>query len=327
MQCENHSNCPISNAQREFKARIAAELERAEAFLSDHRSTDEEKAELAGVTLGAFAGGRIDASRFQSLLAAGSRTDPGTLDRVEEAASALRELVEQIDGMTKLVCPPGAILRNVVADALGDIGRVFGAARVIELARTERFSESAHGRLLRGLPFAEWSRAERAVVPWMRVKIRGTDVHAAGLAEFLDGGLHVLLKIAGDCPPAPLARLASPGVYVAQVPGRVELADWESFEGPAVAAFVPEGCARFTHDPRRGATPWERFELSDMPRAPRRALGSLSAAQMGEDLALLETLARTPTLSKSTNGDAAAEKADPADQLASWLLDQAGLLA
>jgi hypothetical protein len=326
MPCESHSNCPITKAQRDFRARIAAEIERADAFLSEHRSTDEEKAELAGVTLGAFAGGRIDASRFQSLLAAGSRTDPATLERVDEAAQMLRELTERVDAMTKIACPPGGCLRNVVADALMEIGRVFGAARVIELARTERFLESEHGRFLRGLPFAQWSRAERSVVPWIRVLLRGADVHAAGLAEFLDGGLHVLLKIEGDCAPAPLARLASPGVYVAQVPGRAELQGWESFDGPAVAAFVPEGCARFTHDPRRGATPWERFELGEMPRAPRRAVGSLSAAQMGEDLALLETLARTPTL-KGSNGDDAATPADPADQLASWLLDQAGLLA
>jgi len=326
MPCDNHDDCPISGAQREFRARIAAEIERADAFLAEHRCTDEEKAELTGVTLGAFAGGRIDASRFQALLAAGGRTDPATLDRVEEARNVLRELAEHVDAMTKIACPPGAALRNVVADALGAVGRVFGAARVVELARTERFRESEHGRYLLGLPFAQWSRAERAVAPWIRVRVRGDDVHAAALAEFLDGGLHVILKVEGACPPAPLARLASPNVYVAQVPGKPQLDGFRSLTGPAVAAFVPEGCALFTHDPRRGRRPWERFEVVEMPSAPRRALAGHSAAQMGEDLALLETLSSTPSVRAAGEGEAPAA-VDPADRLASWLLDQAGLLA
>ena len=327
MQCDNHTDCPISASQHDFRARIAAEIERAEAFLADHRSTDEEKAQLTGVTLGAFAGGRIDASRFQSLLAGGSRTDPATLEQVEHAIAKLRELTEQVEAMTKIECPQGAGLRNVVADALGAIGRVFGAARVVELARTGRFRETEHGHYLLGLPFAQWSRAERAVAPWMRVKVRGTDLHAAGLAEFLDGGLHIVLKISGDCPPAPLARLITPGVYVAQVPGKPGLDGFRSFVGPAIAAFVPDGAALFKHDPRLGARVWERFEISEMPRAPRRAVGGLSAAQMTEDLRLLEALSSTPAPRAAGDGDAAAAPADPTDQLASWLLDQAGLLA
>jgi hypothetical protein len=324
MPCDSQGGCPITNAQQDFKARIAAEIGRAEAFLADNRSSDEQKAELTGVTLGEFAGGRIDASRFQSLLASNSRADPATVDRVVEAAAILRDATGRLDEMTKLACPPGAHVRNVVADALGEIGRVFGAARVIELARTERYLEASHGRYLLGLPFAQWSRAERSVTPWMRVIVRGEDLHATSLVEFLDGGLHLVLKVDGACPPAPLARLASPGVWVGQVPGHPGLAGFKTFEGPAVAAFVPEGAALFTHDPRRGKRSWERFEVEHLPRAPRGALGGISAAQMGEDLALLEALSMTPTVRED---GAAAEPTDPADQLASWLLHEAGLTA
>lgn len=324
MPCDHEGTCPITPSQRDFLARIGAEIERADAFLSEHRSTDEEKARLAEFTLGAFAGGRIDASRFQTLLASGSRSDPATLERVEQARDVLREMTTRIDAMTKVECPPGAALRNVVAETLGLVGRVFGAARVIELARTERYRESEHGRYLAGLPFVQWSRAEREVAPWMRVKVRGEDLHAAALAEFLDGGLHIVLKVLGAVSaPAPLARLVTPGTYVAQVRGKADLDGFRSFAGPAVAAFVPEGAAIFRHDPRAGRRTWERFQIEALPARPRRALGGQSAAQMAEDLALLEMLSKVPTVSADAAGEAA--PVDPADQLASWLLHEAGL--
>jgi len=322
MPCD-HDDCPIAASERGFRARIAAQIEHAEKFLAEHRSTDEQKALATGVALGGFAGGRIDASRFQALLANGRHADPATLARVEEARDTLRELDGRLDTMTRVTAPPGASLRNVVAAALATVGRVFGAARVIELARTQRYRESDHGHYVAGLQFAFWSRAERAVAPWMRIGVRGEDLHAAALAEFMDGGLHLILKVEGPCAPAPLARLASPGAYVAQVRGKPDLAGFRTFEGPAVAAVVPEGAALFRHDPRRGKRSWERFEVDCLPAAPRRPVGGISAAQMADDLALLAALAQPPVARADTEG--AAQPVDPADRLASWLLHEAGL--
>ncbi len=329
MPCESHSGCPISAAQQDFRARIVAEIERADEFLALNRSTDDEKAAFTGSTLGAFAGGRIDAARFSSLIGADRRADPTTLTRVDEAASQLRELAAGIDAYTKIAVPPHGSLQETVAAALAEIGRVFGAARVIELARSERYVEATHGRLLRGLPPAAWSAAERGVVPWMRVIVRGGQIQAAGLAAFLDGSLKILLKAEGEVPPAPLARLASPGIYVGQVTGKAELDHWKSFDGPAVGLLGGDGAALFTHDPRKGSHPWQRITVSDLPKARRRGLGGLSVFQMNEDLALLVALAAEPTTPAAAPVPAPAPAgepaADPADQLASWLLGQAGL--
>jgi hypothetical protein len=102
----------------------------------------------------------------------------------------------------------------------------------------------------------------------------------------------------------------------------VDLEDFISFEGPAVAAMAAEGAALFTHDPRRGARSWQRFQITHLPRAPRSSVGGISAAQQREALALLTELATEPTLAAPTTEPVAA---DPTDQLASWLLGQAGL--
>ncbi len=326
MPCEHASQpgCPIAGPQKEFRARIAAQIQLAETFLHENRSTDAEKASLASERLGAFAGGRIDAGRFAGLHTAGHRTDPTTLARVDEAAAMLVTLSDRVEDLTKIEVAPRESLHAAVARALREIGYVFGAARIIELARTERLVESEHGRYLRGLPFAMWSPAERAVTPAIRVKVRGSELQVAGLADFLDGGLKLVLKIDGACPPAALARLATPGVYVAQVASRSGLDDCMSFDGPAVAAMVPDGAALFTHDPRRGTRSWERFSVTVIPRAPRRALDGMSAFQQGEDLALLAELASEPTF-PAPEADEESARPAPTEQLAVWLLAQAGL--
>ncbi len=326
MPCSHATECPVAAAAHTFRTRIEAEIAHGTAFLAAQRGSDGEKSEVAGARLGAFAGGRIDASRFDALLAAGRRTDAATLDRVAEALGVLREHAARLDDLVHATCPPGGALRHTAAEALGELGRVFGAARVVELARTERYRESEHGRYLLGLPFAQWSRAEREAAPWLHVTLRGADLHAAGLAEFLDGGVKLLLEPEGAVPPAALVRLATPNVYVAQVVTAAELAGFASFAGPAAAALVPEGAARFVHDPRRGAAAHERFAVAALPAAPRRGVGAWSPFQMNEDLLLLATLATPPAApAPAAGGTAPAPAADPAERLAAWLLAQAGL--
>ena len=327
MPCETDSGCPIRGAQQDFRARLAAEIERGEEFLREQRSTDDEKAAQTGVALVVCAGGAVDPARCASLLAAERSADPTTLDRTDEAVAVLRDLGARVDDYTKIAVPPHGALRDTVAAALEQIGRVFGAARVVELARSGRYVEGEHARLLRGLPFARWSAAEREVAPWMRVILRGEQCHAAALAEFLDGGLKILLKPAGPCPPAPLAALLTPGVYVAQVATKADLDGFRSFDGPAAALLGGEGAALFTHDPRRGAQPWERLVVTDLPDPVRRAVGGISAFQANEGLALLRGLAAKPPAAPASAPEGAAVPDDPADRLAAWLLGQAGLEA
>ena len=241
--------------------------------------------------------------------------------RVAEARESLRQLADRIDELTKLSALPGESVHGTVVRALREFGLVFGAARTIELARTGRLDPAQHARLTLGVPHAEWSPTERSALPTVRIRVPGPQLHAAALAEYLDGSLKLVLRAEGACPPAPLARLVSPGVYVAQVLSPAELEPFVAFDGPAVAAIVPEGAALFTHDPRRGARSWQRLDVTSLPRPPRRALGGISVAQQSEDLTLLGELASDPPA--LTEDDR--PEVDPTDRLASWLLTQSGL--
>jgi hypothetical protein len=102
-----------------------------------------------------------------------------------------------------------------------------------------------------------------------------------------------------------------------------------TWEGPGVAALVHPAAARFVHDPRAGRTPAERLWVAYLPaEPPRRAIDGISAAQQAEELALLQALAQpappAPSVVAATPSAAPeAQAADPAAQLAAWLLAQA----
>ena len=82
---------------------------------------------------------------------------------------------------------------------------------------------------------------------------------------------------------------------------------------------MPEGAAKFVHDPGAGETTYERFTTLELPREVRkRAVGGISVWQQAEDLALLEALAVVP----APAGEAAS---DPAGKLSAWLLSQTNL--
>jgi hypothetical protein len=88
---------------------------------------------------------------------------------------------------------------------------------------------------------------------------------------------------------------------------------------------VPEGAARFVHDPKAGRTAGERLRIDHLPAdAPRKAIDGISAAQQADDLAMLVSLSQAGA---GTGAPAAAGSApaNPVDQLASWLLAQTDL--
>jgi len=144
----------------------------------------------------------------------------------------------------------------------------------------------------------------------------------------MDGGVKIALIVTGPCSPAPLVRLISPGTFVAQV-GQIEaFANLATYDGPGVAALVPDSSAWFIHDPRAGRSVGERLSIQSTPDLTRRkSVGGLSAAQQREELELLESMAAT----LASTGAAVApdtsdsEPPDPADKLAAWLLTQADL--
>ena len=179
------------------------------------------------------------------------------------------------------------------------------------------------------LPFARWTRSERRLAPPLVVALEGGDLRAAALAEFLDGRQKIVLVVEGECAPAPLARLVAPGTFVLQTADAAGLDRFAAWEGPGIAALVPESAGRFVHDPAAGAASWDRLTIAHTPdKPPRRTVAGLSAAQQAEELEILRTLAARPAaIAPPAGAPAAAEAgtADPVDKLAAWLLSRVDL--
>jgi hypothetical protein len=195
---------------------------------------------------------------------------------------------------------------------------------VIERARADGSAEPAF--TLSGLPFRLWTRAERRSAPPLVVTVAGPDLHAAALADYADGRQKIVLVVDGACAPAALVRLVTPGTLVMQSTDPEALESVARFEGPAVAAVVPETAAAFTHDPTAGDEPWQRMTIQRLPSPPFAPVPGMSAWQLREDVAQLAALAAAPAARPMPTAAAlAAEGPDAVDRLAAWLLGQADL--
>jgi hypothetical protein len=268
---------------------------------------------------------RIDAARFAAIDAGQPALDASARSIVSQALAVLGSHATTANEAFIVDVPPGGSLTDFVAAALGRLGRSFGAAAVVELVRSGRFSAASHAFYLDFYGFEHWGRGERGVAPPLVVVVDGADVRAGGLADLLDASVQLILVVRGPSSPAPLARLITPSTLVIQATDAGSLARLASASGPAVAALVPDGAARFIHDPSGGKGAWQRLTISFRPEPPRRALGMWSAAQQREELLSLESLSTPPAL-----GDASIESltgsrdGDPVDRLASWLLTASG---
>ncbi len=222
---------------------------------------------------------------------------------------------------------PGGDIRTVIATALEEIGRAFGAVRIFELTRSGSHHGNEHARSLGSFPFVKWSKGERRLAPPLVVTIDGADLRAERLAEFLDGSQKIVLVVRGASAPAPLVRLITPGTYVLQTNDASSLGAFGDFDGPGVAAILGDTAARFVHHPSRGANLTERLTVSFLPpRDPRLTIGGLSGHQQAEELRQLRALTGVPAAEQpaadATQAPAPAPAA-PADKLAAWLLTQA----
>lgn len=341
-----------------FRGAVAA----AEHEVADEvarRSGEEDiGAEQALIELGPFAVGRIDADRFARLLGvAEAPLTPEAVDVLDRADRILRELVADPVGHVVEV-ERGGDLRDAVKDALARFGRAYGAARAVELARAGTFDEMEHGHLLGPLPFRLWNRTERRLAPPLIVRVRGEDCRPAGLGEFLDGSVVLVLVVQGPATPAPLSRLVTPGTFVLQTADAEELGRLAENDHPAVALLFDsdrEGQAYFVHDPEAGGAPWERLSIGRMPsdadvgrgrRAPvwleevehlralaeePRATGAspVAAGSVGEGTGAGAPRSGTAAPGGASHPDGTgttpAPPVDPADRLAALLLARAGL--
>lgn len=302
-----------------FRAAIVTVTERARGSLAAGGG-----AERARVELGQFAAGRIDAARFAKLFHRGGDLDAASERAIRRALDVLREIGEADDDIFVANVPAGGKMPRVIANKLARLGRAFGAARIVELARAGAYRASEHDAWLEEFPFDDWNRTERRLAPPVIVSVDGADLRVGALAEFADGAEKIVILVRRACAPAPLERLITPGTFVLQTADAAELARAAAVDGPAIAALVPKDAAAFVHDPSAGDAPWQRLTVRYVPeKAPAHALGALSAWEQGEELKQLLAMAQRPPDSALAGNGAAA--ADPAERLAAWLLDRANL--
>lgn len=291
---------------------VVAEAERTvREEVERRRSAEGSESHRVLGELGPFAVGRIDPERFSRLLGAGDTAlTPEAVDVLDWADAILRGLGTS-DETYRVRVEPGGDVRDVVKQALAGLGRVYGAARAVELARSGVFEEEAHDHLLGAFPFRLWNRAERRLAPPLVVELQGTDCLPVGLGDFLDGDLVLVLVVSGPTTPAPLARLITPGTFVMQTTDPEELGRLAESDHPGIALVFDEDRpeqARFVHDPEAGDTPWERLTVGRMPSEGDVGRGRRAPAWL-EELAHLRSLARSPVGAGGAHGPAAAGEA------------------
>jgi len=314
-----------------FHSSLARAVEDLRAFLARHRTSRNDPEDVVASELGAFGAGHVDARRFSALLSPPETLDTDDLHHVERALEILMSAEAKGTDLLRARVPSGGDLRDTAIRTLAEAGRVFGVIRQIAPLLDGQGAALDAGSLPHGYPFILWSRGERAVAPPLFIELNGSDLNAAGLAEFLDGSQRIILVVHGTAPPAPLARLVSPHVLVMQTDDVSDLTRVASFEGPAIAVVGSDGLVPFVHEPGAGIGYADRLTISEFPEStPSQAVGSQSSFRQSEDLAHLKELAnsRSSASQVPASGVAAGAgqgDADPIDRLAGWLLQQADL--
>jgi len=315
----------LDPARIAFQGAVVAAVEELRSYIAAHRPPqDSGKAALA--SLGLFARGRVDAERFGALFAQDGRLSPEELSRLEQALAALREFAQQGDDLYQVKVAPGADLRDTVRGALAARGRVFAVARGAEVIRSGRGQAATtdeHG----GFPFRLWNRAERQIAPPLVLEVDGGDLQVGGLGEYLDGRFKLVLLVREPSPAAPLTRLIGPGVFVTQTSDPASLDRMMAFDGPAIAAVVPSGCATFTWDPGAGPRFEQRLVVGQQPADEPQPIGTVGVAQQQADVQWLRDLGELRARALAGVRDDAGEPVlgDPADLLAAWLLRHTNL--
>jgi hypothetical protein len=315
-----------------FRSALATTVEQVRDILARHRAPADGQTGRCGAELGDFASDRIDSERFSRLFVSSNGAKLTTIEPIERAFETLSALSAERDKLCRVTVDEGGNLREAVAHALAHLGRAFGAARVVALSRSDRYRDPEHAKLVGAFPFERWNKTERRIAPPLIVIVNGRDLHAAGLVEFLDGAQKIVLIVNGECPPAALVRLISPGTFVLQTLDGTGLDRFAAWRGPGIAALVPDSAARFVHDPAVGAALYDRITIHHAPKErPLKPLGGISATQQVEELEQLTALGAravsAPALPSAEPESAPAPvgPAGPADRLAAWLISQADL--
>src|SRR5450759_1821003 len=310
-----------------FRLAVSGAMERAKNTLASESGPDQ-----ARVALGDFAAELIDPDRFAMISSRFGPLDSVSLAIVERAVKALEALLRAGDEDFIVDVRAGTSAAAAIRARMTALGPAFAAATIVDLVRRRTYDPAQHGLPLEAHPFQKWTVAERRLAPPLVIRLDGRDLDAFELAPLIDGWVRLVLLVTPPCAAAPLARLVSPGVFVAQS-GDIKVTERVTdFDGPAVIALMKGTEARFVHDPRAGSAMWQRIEVTHMPDAhPRKSLGLRSAWQQRDDLSHLKALIEQPVLPANT-GEAlraavGGNGSDPAERLTAWLLDQSSAAA
>ena len=308
----------------EFHALVGDAIVQGEAVLAAQHADADQRAAAAALSLGHFADARMDAGRFAALFPATPPLAADAVAALEHALVVLRAVQSRGDDFFVIDVPPGGRFGATLESAFETIGGALGAVLMEEQIRAGRY-ESDQDRLLRTQYFRTWSSAERRASPPLVVTVDGADLQPGAMLDYTDGREKIVLVIRGASPPAPLARCISPSTFVLQTVDGNGLDRLAAYDGPSVAALVPEGAAVFLHDPAGGRESWQRLTVQHLPDMPKRAIGGQSVWQMTQDLRVLASLATTPFAVPAPTGTEAARAVgadDAAERIAAWLVAQ-----
>ncbi len=316
----------LAGPRNRYRSVLATTLGEVRAHLDRHQMEADDRVSQLAAELGDVGSRLVNVKRLASVMLAEPAVQPATREAMRRALAVLEDLAARSDEAFALDLAPGEGLYQAAATLLGDFGRAMGAARVVDAARSGRYRPAEHDRYLRAFPFGQWSQAERLLGPPIVIALDGADLRPAGLAEFLDGNVKIVLIARGETSPAPLVRLITPHAFVAQTDDPAVIARLGKTDGPGVVALMPPHSARFVHDPAAGAALGQRLTVGEVPSLDgKRRSGPFTAAQQREELDQLKALqaaAAAPTGGPLVTGTAGT---DPVDKLAAWLLQQADL--
>jgi hypothetical protein len=291
--------------------------EELDVMLQATRSTPSDQPSALSTALGPLGAAHLDVSRLAPVLSTRGSGDERLVALLESAVGTLRLMLQA--GPTPVIVPDGGNLVETVRNELAWLGRVFGVAHAVQHAKAGGYDPLRQGDWFHQYPFTSWTRSERKLAPALVVSVSGADLQPAGLAEFLDGSVKLALVTRGATAPlAPLVRLITPNVYVAQTHDGAQLAALAQRDGPGVVAWLPETSAAFVHDPAAGDTLATRLHVIAVPTAPRHGVGAMSAFQLAEERAQLEALIRHALIESVAASPVASS--DPVDKLAAWIL-------
>ena len=310
-----------------FASAVTATLEELRVYLDTHQGEADHRLSVLAAELGSWGNQHIDVARFARVLTAEPTVSPASFGVLARTLDVLQDVAARGDDGYVLDVPPGESLYGATTARLAELGRAMGAARVADAARKGQYRPTDHDRWLARFPFGSWSQAERAVAPPLVIEVDGADLQPGGLAEFLDGGLKIVLVVRGESSPAPLVRLVTPRTFVAQVTDESALPRLVAWNGPGIVGLMPAGAARFVHDPSAGSALGARLNITEVPALDhKKRSGPFTVAQQREELEQLAALRSAAEAAvPAAAAVAAAETADPVDKLAAWLLQQADL--